>query len=80
MTRQEIFGKLNEVFQDVFDDESIQVTDVTSAEDIGDWDSLMHITLISAVEDEFGVKFQMKEIVGMKNVGEMADIIVRELK
>lgn len=79
MTREEIFGKLNEVFQDVFDDEGIRVTDDTTAEDIEDWDSLMHITLISAVEDEFGIKFQMKEIVGMKNVGEMADIIVREL-
>lgn len=78
MERKEIYEQLNEVFQDVFDDDSITVTDATTAEDIEDWDSLMHITLVSAVEDEFAVKFTMKEIVGMKNVGEMADIIVRE--
>ena len=48
--------------------------------DIEGWDSLMHISLISAVEDEFDIKFSMKEVVNMENVGEMADIIVRELE
>ena len=74
MTRQEIFEKLSEVFSDVFD-EDITVTAGTTAADIEDWDSLTHITLISEVEDAFGVKFAMKDVLGMKNVGEMADII-----
>lgn len=74
MTRQEIFEKLNEVFSDVFD-EDITVTGETTSSDIEDWDSLTHITLISEVEDAFGIKFSMKDVLGMKNVGEMADII-----
>jgi len=74
MTRQEIFEKLNEVFSDVFD-EDITVTDATTAADIADWDSLTHITLISEVEDAFGIKFSMKEVLGLNNVGEMADLI-----
>ncbi len=74
MTRQEIFEKLNEVFSDVFD-EDITVTGETTSSDIEDWDSLTHITLISEVEDTFGIKFSMKDVLGMKNVGEMADII-----
>lgn len=74
MTRQEIFEKLNEVFSDVFD-EDITVTAETTSADIADWDSLTHITLISEVEDTFGIKFSMKDVLGMKNVGEMADII-----
>ncbi len=78
MERNEIFEKLNEIFRDVFDDESLTVTEETSAADIEDWDSLTHITLISEVEDAFDMKFSMKEVVGMKNVGEMADIIERE--
>lgn len=80
MTREEVFAQLNEVFRDVFDDDSINVSEHTTASDIEDWDSLMHISLISAVEDEFDMKFNMKEIVGMKNVGEMADIILREIE
>jgi len=74
MTRQAIFEKLNEVFSDVFDEE-IVVTDETTAADVADWDSLTHITLISEVEDAFGLKFSMKDVLGMKNVGELADII-----
>lgn len=78
MTRQEIFEKLNGIFSDVFD-ESITVTDATTSADIEDWDSLTHITLISEVEDAFGIKFSMKDVLGMKNVGEMADIIEKNV-
>ena len=74
MTRQEIFEKLNEVFSDVFD-EDIVVNDKTTAADIEDWDSLTHITLISEVEDAFGIKLSMKAVLDLKNVGEMVDII-----
>ena len=79
MTREQIFGKLNEVFRDVFDDDSICVAETTTSEDIEDWDSLEHINLIAAVEQEFGVKFNMGQVVTMKNVGEMADIIMGQL-
>ena len=71
----EIYERLNEVFRDVFDDDSIEVNEDTTANDIEDWDSLNHITLIDAVESEFGVHFTMGEVSGMKNVGEMAQII-----
>ena len=72
---EEIYERLNEVFRDVFDDDSIEVNEDTTANDIEDWDSLNHITLIDAVESEFGVHFTMGEVSGMKNVGEMAQII-----
>lgn len=75
MDTKTIYPRLNKVFRDVFDDNTITVTPKTTANDIEDWDSLEHITLISAVEKEFGVKFKMGEISGMKNVGEMANII-----
>ena len=72
---EEIYERLNEVFRDVFYDNSIEVNEDTTADDIEDWDSLNHITLIDAVESEFGVRFTMGEVSGMKNVGEMAQII-----
>ena len=79
MTREEVYETLNGVFQDVFDDESIEVEDATTSEDIEDWDSLEHINLIAAVEQEFGVKFSMGQVVTMKNVGEMVDIILSQI-
>ena len=79
MNREEILEKVNEIFVDVFDDDSIKINENTSAADIEDWDSLTHITLISTIEEEFGIKFQMKDVIGMKNVGEMVDIIMEDM-
>lgn len=71
----EIYEKLTKVFREVFDDDSIVLTPETTADDIEDWDSIEHINLIAAVEDAFGMRFQMREVSGMKNVGEMVQII-----
>ncbi len=79
MTRETVYEKLNGVFRDVFDDEEIEVNDSTTADDIEDWDSLEHINLIAAIEQEFGIKFSMGQVVTMKNVGEMVDIIVSQI-
>ena len=79
MSREEVFERLNEVFRDVFDDETIVVGETTTANDIEDWDSLEDINLMAAVESEFGIKFSMGQVVTMKNVGEMADIILQKL-
>ncbi|MGP1457983.1 MAG: acyl carrier protein [Treponema sp.] len=75
--REEIFSRLNEVFRDVFDDETITVNNGTTSSDIEDWDSLSHINLIVAVENMFGIKFSMGETTHLKNVGEMVDIILQ---
>ena len=80
MDSKTIYTRLNKVFRDVFDDDSITVNPKTTANDIEDWDSLEHITLISAVEREFKMKFKMGEISSMKNVGEMASIIAQRAK
>ncbi len=78
MTREEALEKVTEVIRDVFDDETIVVTEETVAADVKGWDSLMHITLIGTVEDEFDIKFAMKDVVGMKNVGHMIDLILEQ--
>lgn len=75
MDRNMIIEKLTEVFRDVFDDESIVINENTTSSDIEEWDSIEHINLIGAIEDEFSLTFKMKEVSGMKNVGEMIDII-----
>lgn len=78
MSREEIFEKLEEVFRDVFDDDTIELSDDTTAADIDGWDSLMHITLLDAIEEEFDISFDMKTVVKLKNVGEMVDVIEEE--
>lgn len=75
MKRTDIFEKLTAIFQDVFDDENITIGDTTTAADIEGWDSLTHIMLLSAIEDDFGIKFDMKAVQGLKDVGAMVDLI-----
>ena len=75
-----IYAKLNVIFRNLFDDDSIVVTPQTTAKDIEGWDSLEHITLIATVERTFKMKFKMGEISSMKNVGQMAGIIQARTK
>ena len=80
MEKEKIYERLNNVFRDVFDDDSICVKPETTSNDIEDWDSLEHINLVVAVEQEFGMKFNMNEVTTMKNVGEMVEIIMTRMQ
>ncbi len=80
MERTEIFKKLNGIFIEVFNDKSIIIKETTTSDDIEDWDSLSNINLISAIEDEFGLEFEMADILKMKNVGDFVNLIERGLK
>lgn len=81
MGREEIFSKLNEIFEDVLDlDETPKLTDATTANDIEEWDSLSHIQLIVAIEKAFKIKFTSLEIMKWANVGEMVDSMESKLK
>ena len=73
----EIYEKLNDIFKDVFDDEDIIVSEDTIAEDVVGWDSLEHITLVTVIQEEFGIEFDLKTINSFKNVGDMAREIAR---
>ena len=76
MEREEIFSKLNVIFEDVLDlDETPELTDETTANDIEEWDSLSQIQLVVAIEKNFGIKFTSAEIMKWRNVGEMIDTI-----
>lgn len=70
---------LTEVFQDVFDDDELELFDEMTAEDVEDWTSLTHIQLIVAVEKKFGVKFTTVEVMKLKNVGEFITLIEKKL-
>jgi acyl carrier protein len=77
--RKEIFARLNRVFQQVFDDDKIEIFKEMTAADLEDWDSIMHITLVVATEKEFGFRLNAADIGNLKNVGEMVDIFFQKL-
>jgi len=75
MDEARIYAKLSEVFADVFDDDSINVTSNLSAKDVDEWDSLTHIRLILTVEKAFKVKFSTSEIGKLERVGDLVELI-----
>jgi len=75
MDEPQIYAGLARVFEDVFDDDSINVTPELSAKDVDGWDSLTHIRLILSVEKAFKIKFTTSEIGNLKNVGDLAALI-----
>ena len=79
MSRNEVKEKIVEIFKDIFDDDQLVIEEETSAEDIEDWDSLMHISLITAIQKCFDVQFKLKEVTGLKNVGETIDLILEKI-
>jgi acyl carrier protein len=78
MAGDDLTSRVNGVFQKVFGDETLIVSRVTTAQDVEGWDSLMHINLIVAIEREFKVRFTTRDITGLKNVGELMDLVVRK--
>jgi acyl carrier protein len=76
--REQVYERLNRVFRELFDDETICLADSTTSRDVEGWDSLTHMSLIMEVESEFDIKFSVKDILSMKNVGEMVDLILEQ--
>ena len=75
MSRDEIRAKLNQIFQDVFDNDKLVITDEMCADDVEDWDSLAQIDIVTASEGVFNVKFALGEIAKLKNIGDMLDLV-----
>ena len=75
MDEPQIYQRLTEIFQDVFDEDSIEVTPKLSADDVDGWDSLTHIRLILTIEKAFKIKFSTSEIVKPENVGDLVALI-----
>ena len=66
------------MFRDVFNDDTLEVSEGMTAADVATWDSLSNINMIIAVEKAFGVKFSIKDVRNLKNVGELIELIKRK--
>jgi acyl carrier protein len=75
MDEQAIWSALTKVFREIFDDPALTISPETTAKNIPDWDSLAHIQLMVAIEQEFGMRFNTGEVAGLNNVGEMVALI-----
>lgn len=75
----DILAELTPIFCEVFDDDTIVITRLTTANDIDAWDSLSHMNMVMAVEVRFGIRFALGELPTLKNVGDLADLVQKKL-
>ena len=71
---------LSEVFKAVFDDDELDITEESSANDVEGWDSMTHVLLLSAIEEQFGIEFNQKEVRKFQTVGDLLDSVNEKLK
>ena len=71
----EILNTVATILKDTFDEQNLEISSLTSAEDIDEWDSLSHIELISNLEGQFKIRFALGELQDLQNVGDMVDLI-----
>ena len=80
MTRKEVFNGVQDIFRDIFDEDGMVIENSTNSDDVEEWDSLNHINLVSAIEKEFKIKFALVELMTLKDVGAMVDLMMEKLK
>ena len=74
-----IKNKLEKIFRVIFDDEEICINDEMTADDIEEWDSLMHIHLLIAIEKDFDVRFSTSDTMSISNVGTFIEMLNKKL-
>ncbi len=79
MERIEVIDKLTTIFRTTFSDDSLVLKDEMTANDVDRWDSLSHMILIAEIEKAFSIKFKLRDLNKMQNVGAMIDIIITKL-
>lgn len=80
MEKIDIVEKLTEIFRKVFNDSNLIVSEEMTANDVERWDSLTHMLMITEVEKKFDVKFKLKDLNKMKNVGNLIEILEERVK
>ena len=78
MMQSETIARLQPIFDDLFM-EKVVLTPELRADDVEEWDSLIQISLLLAVEKQFNIRFRVGEVEATRNVGEFADLISRRV-
>lgn len=79
MTRKELLEAVAEILRDIFDDDTLEVTESTCSDDVEDWDSLEQTNILVAIQDRFGIQFSLDDVSDLKDVGDTLDLIERKL-
>ena len=73
MDKQKIIETVTDIFRKELNNESIVLTLKSNASQVDGWDSLTNLLIITEIESLFNIKFKLKELIGMADVGGLID-------
>ncbi len=79
MNRNEVFERMLSICKDVFDDDSLVLTESTTAADVEGWDSLTHLLLVNELEENFDVSFTLDDVTESRNLGELLTALMKQI-
>lgn len=79
LSRSDLLTKTRDILADVIDNEGLELSETTTAEDVADWDSINHVRLLLGLESDLGIRFATSEVQGLKNVGQLIDLMQQKL-
>lgn len=80
MDRNEVFNKVSDICKDVFEDENLVITDETSSDDVEEWDSLTHLSLVDEIEQEYDIAFTLDETTKSRNIGDLINATLKHIE
>ena len=79
MTKQEILEKIESIVAASLNHHDFTMTEETKPEEITGWDSMANAMILTAIEQEFGIKFKFSDMIAWKNIGQLADVVMKKL-
>lgn len=80
MSRDKVLEEITQLLNEVLERKDVIIEESTSAKEIDGWDSLNHAIFIGEIQKHFKIKFALKEVIGLKKVGNICDLVIERLK
>lgn len=78
MTQEEIYIRIKQLFRNTFNQPELEINSEMTASDVEGWDSITHLDLITAIEGEFDIEINGFDVMGLKDVGDLIDLVKRK--
>jgi acyl carrier protein len=79
MERSKIENSIIEIFNDVFEIKDIVINDELSQKDVEDWDSIGHVRLVIAIQEEFNIDIPIEDTISLSTVGKIIDYVCQKI-
>lgn len=79
MEREDLKNEIQEIAREIFAKPELLINDAMGAADVDTWTSLSFMQFLTAIEDKYGFKFKMMELLQLRNMGAVIDATMKHV-